>query len=359
MAVPELNIDRCAKLIRCAIRDFALDLDGLSVLTEAASGPFVATPLIAALAGAQRVHALTRDSRYGSEREVAALTNDLADRWGVADRIKILTSRDDPRIAESDVVTNLGFVRPLDRPLLERLGPASAVALMFEPWEHRETDLDLEACRKLGIPVLGTNEDDPRLLTFEYLPGIAAKLLFDLGVEVFASHLILVSSGRFATHIEDGLTRMGAEVELFCPPLSAGDARFESAVSGADAMVVAEHPPSGPLLGNDAGYTSSELLERNPGLSLAHIVGEVDPREVAASGIAYAPERIAPAGSMSVTAGFMGPKPVIDLHTAGLRVGAALSRARRRGLDAAAAEKSVLAGLSLAHGFGENTETIA
>ena len=62
---------------------------------------------------------------------------------------------------------------------------------------------------------------------------------------------------------------------------------------------------------------------------------------------------------MSVTAGFLGPKPVIDLHTAGLRVGAALSRARRSGLDAAAAEASVLASLSLAHGFGEESETIA
>jgi len=201
MAVPELNIDRCAKLVERAIRDFELDLDGLSVLTEAASGPFVFTPLVAALAGARTVRALTRDSHYGSALEVTTLTNELAARWGVADRVEVLVSRDDPGIGESDVVTNLGFVRPLDRSFLERLGGSSAVALMFEPWEHRDADIDLAACRELDIPVLGTNEDDPRLRTFGYLPGIAAKLLLELGIEVFGSRVLLVSGGRFAAEI--------------------------------------------------------------------------------------------------------------------------------------------------------------
>lgn len=359
MAVSELNIDRCAKLVARAIRDFELDLDGLSVLTEAATGAFVITPLIAALAGAHKVRALTRDSHYGSASEVTTLTNELAARWGVADRIEVLTARDDPGIAESEVVTNLGFVRPLDRSFLERLGASSAVALMFEPWEHREADIDLAACRELGIPVLGTNEDDPRLRTFGYLPGIAAKLLLQLDTEVFGSRLLLVSGGRFATEIEQGLARMGAEVELFSPPLPAGDVTFETAVSRADAMVVADHPASAPILGSDAGYTSRDLLEMNPGLALAHIAGAVDAGEIADSGIARAPERIAAAGSMSVTAGYLGPKPVVDLHAAGLRVGAALSRARRSGLGAPEAASSVLARLPLARGFDGNSETIA
>lgn len=350
-AIATPNIDRCSKLIRRAIVDFDLALDGLTVLTEAASGPFVTTPLIAALAGAEKVGALTRNSRYGSAREVAALTVRLAERLEIADRIEILTSRDDALIGRSDVVTNLGFVRPLDRPFLTRLGPAPSIALMFEPWEHRETDVDLESCRELGIPVLGTNEDDPRLETFEYLPGIAAKLLFELGVEVFGSRLILVSTGRFATQIENGLARMGARVQVFSPPLSSKGPGFETAVAGADAMIVADHPASGPILGNDAGCTSFELLERNPGLSLAHIAGDVDAEEISGSGIACAPRHIAPAGFMSVTAGYLGPKPVIDLHTAGLKVGEALCRARRRGLSAIQAEANVLASLPLARGF--------
>jgi hypothetical protein len=345
------DVHRCSRLIDAAIEAFELDLGGLTVLTEAASGPFVLTPLIAALAGAEKVRALTRDSRYATAREVEELTAGLAERWSVGDRIEILTSRDDPRIAESDVVTNLGFVRPLDRAMLERLGPTAAIALMFETWERRDTDIDLACCRELGIPVLGTNEDDPRLRTFEYLPLIAAKLLLDLEVEMHGSRLVLVASGKFASVIERGLTRLGATVATFAPPLSARPGGFAEAIAVADAIIVADHPGSGPILGPGVGQTAADLLEWNPGIVLAHISGDVDAADLAGAGLRHAPERIAPPGHMSVTAGYLGPKPVIDLHTAGLAVGAALGRARRRGLDGPRAEASVVAELPLAQGF--------
>jgi len=345
------DADRRLRLIRRAIEAFELDLGGLAVLTEAASGPFVTTPLIAALAGADRVRALTRDSRYATAREVEELTVGLAERWKVADRIEVLTSREDPAIAESDVVTNLGFVRPLDREMLQRLGPAAAIALMFEPWESRDADVDLACCRELEIPVLGTNEDDPRLRTFEYLPLIAARLLFDLEVEVSGSRLVLVAKGKFAGALEGGLTGMGATVEAFAPPLAPQPGGFEEAVAAADAIIVADHPGSGPILGPGAGQTATGLLAWNPGIVLAHISGDVDAAELAAAGLRHAPARIAPPGHMSVTAGWLGPRPVIDLHTAGLAVGAALSRARRGGLEGRRAEESVLASLSFAQGF--------
>ncbi len=353
MAVASPNIHRCERLIRRAIEDFELSLGELTVLTEAASGPFAVTPFIAALAGAERVLALTRDSPYGSAAEVRELTRELAAAWGVADRVTILPTREDPALAEVDVVTNLGFVRPLDRDMLRRLGPTAAIALMFEPWEHRAADVDLESCRELDIPVLGTNEDDLRLQTFAYLPGIATKLLFDLGVEIHGSRVVLVSAGRFAAEIEAGLRKTGAYVDTFAPPLVAGEAGFESAVSTADAIIIADHPASGLLLGESAAYRGSSLRAINPGLVLAHIAGGIDAAEVAKCGMPYAPGRIAPAGSMSVTAGYLGPKPVIDLHTAGLEVGSRLARMRRGGDSAAKAEKRVLAALPLARGFGE------
>ena len=46
---------RVVKLIRDTIEFLKLDLSGLVVLTEAASGPFVVTPVVAAAAGAERV----------------------------------------------------------------------------------------------------------------------------------------------------------------------------------------------------------------------------------------------------------------------------------------------------------------
>ena len=61
---------RVSRLVEKIIADLSLDLMGIRVLTEAASGPFVVTPLIAARAGAERVVAVARDSCYGRAQEV-------------------------------------------------------------------------------------------------------------------------------------------------------------------------------------------------------------------------------------------------------------------------------------------------
>jgi len=360
-----------------AIDTFALDLDGLTVLTEAASGPFVVTPLLAARAGAARVLALTAPSRYATADEVAELTAEYAARFDVASRVEVITERDDPRLEDAAVVTNLGFVRPLDRPLLERLGPDAAVALMCEPWEVRPGDVDLTACRALGIPALGTNEDDERLRMFDYLPLIARGLLRELGQELTGARLVLISAGRFGTALERGLAAMGAEVTLFTPPATGdgapadeptGDALFRStltdaafadAIRDADALVVADYPGSGPIIGPRAAHSASDLRALNPALVLAHIAGDVALDDLERARLPHAPDRFAAAGSMSVTAGELGAHPVIKLHSAGLRVGADLARARRRGLDAASAERDVLDNLPLALGLPTTDEASA
>ena len=54
---------------------------------------------------------------------------------------------------------------------------------------------------------------------------------------------------------------------------------------------------------------------------------------------------------MSVTTAYAGARPMIDLHTAGLVVGAELVRARRAGLRGFDAEMSVLRTCPLAQGF--------
>ena len=55
-----------------------LDLKGKTVLTEAASGAYVVTPLLAAIAGA-KVYAFTRTTRYGTVDEIFANTRKLVD----------------------------------------------------------------------------------------------------------------------------------------------------------------------------------------------------------------------------------------------------------------------------------------
>ena len=60
-----VNPLRTVSVIDRMIDSLQLDLKGLTVLTEAASGAYAWTPLIAARAGAAHVIAMARDSAWG------------------------------------------------------------------------------------------------------------------------------------------------------------------------------------------------------------------------------------------------------------------------------------------------------
>jgi hypothetical protein len=56
------------------VKALNLDLKGKVVLTEAASGAYVVTPIVAAIAGA-KVYAYCKDTAYGTVEEIVDFTN--------------------------------------------------------------------------------------------------------------------------------------------------------------------------------------------------------------------------------------------------------------------------------------------
>src|ERR1035437_2731056 len=105
--------NRSRALIGKLIRKYELDLSGLTVFTEAATGSYRYTSLIAALAGAKQVYAVAADSKYGQKEIVKDQTLREAEASGVHDKITILFGKDGECLSHSDIVTNLGFVRPI------------------------------------------------------------------------------------------------------------------------------------------------------------------------------------------------------------------------------------------------------
>ena len=108
-----------------------LDLSGLTVITEAATGYYASTAVIAALAGARRVFSLARGTaHHGSAQEAAAATLSLAGKAGVKDRVVVIERIEDAHLAVCDILTNTGHLRPITRAVIERL-PARAVIWEF------------------------------------------------------------------------------------------------------------------------------------------------------------------------------------------------------------------------------------
>ena len=75
----DFNKHRILMLMKESIHTCSLDLKGAVVLTEAATGAYVVTPIIAALAGAEQVFAITKSSRYGSFEKAVNYTMQIAE----------------------------------------------------------------------------------------------------------------------------------------------------------------------------------------------------------------------------------------------------------------------------------------
>ena len=112
-------------------------------------------------------------------------------------------------------------------------------------------------------------------------------------------------------------------------------------LAGADAVVLAEHRNDEMLIAGPTGLDLATL--RASGAPVVHLSGAVDDDLLLTAGVAKVPPGSFPPGRMTVTTGHVGPRPVIDLHVAGLEVGEALVRGMRRFGDAAKAEEFALA----------------
>jgi len=326
-----MNFFRIDRLINQSIKAFQLDLTGLRVLTEAASGFFALTPIIAAVAGADFVYTITKNSRYGRASDILKNLNDLAVIWEVHDKIFNLPSKNHNYISKADIITNLGHVRPLTKSFLERLKPTAVIPLMWETWEYRPADLDLRECNRLGIPVLGTNENHPNLKTFDYVGILALKILLDLELEICNSYILLIGNSLFANIINKYLIMNGSNCIFFPDINQFNNHQLKSNLINIDAIIVADQSNE-EIIGYKSLLLPETINQLNPGIAVVHICGNIDSDAIINSKISLYPKFIAPTGYMSLSTEYLGPKPLIDLHTAGLKVGEVLAKARLRGL---------------------------
>ncbi len=322
---------RVKGLIEAAISKLSLDLTGITVLTEAASGYFYVTPIIAALAGADFVFAVTRDSDYGKANEVKEYVEEWADYFSVSNRIYISEKPAHSYADQAQLITNLNFVRPINESIINLLPNNSAISLMVEPWEFRQQDVDLAACRRRGIPVLGTWENHPDLLIFKYVGILALKLLLERDIELFKSKVLVIASGYFGDEIKSALLKNDALVKHLDPlgkNLDLTDKKHKGFICAADAIVVAEYNTDLMLLGGNTGIPLNWIVDK--GIKIIHISGNIDYEGMDLLGITKTPQKKVKPGYMVVTTDYLGPRPVVDLHTAGLKVGEALVRGKRQ-----------------------------
>ena len=325
---PGLNPRRLVTLMRSAITRCELDLAGRTVLTEAATGAYAVTPVLAAMAGAH-VYALASATDYASAAEITAATSELAHAAGVTGRVVLATEKSPDVVSAADIVTNSGQVRPIDASLVASMRDSSVIPLMYESWEFRNSDVDLEACRARNILVAGTNERHHTVDVFSFLGAMAVKQLHDAGIAVRGSRLLVLCDNSFGSYIVSDLRNMNAEV------LEASKLTEDALGSQCDAVLLAMQPGAG------HAFTAADarlLGDRSPGAVLVQYWGDADRAALAAAGVPIWPQRAPRPGHMGVLPSAIGPEPVIRLQAGGLKVGQLLAA----GLGRASAEELAL-----------------
>lgn len=316
---PGFSLPRLGALMSRALTETLLDLSELTVLTEAATGAYAVTAVLAAMAGARRVYAFTKPTRHGTPGEARQQTLELADSVGVADRIDVLEQITPDILNQTDIVTNSGHLRPLTAALIDKLPREAVIALMFEAWEFRPKDLDMEACLRRGIPIVGVNERHPAVDVFSFLGPLCLKQLHDCGLSVYKNRIAVLCDNDFVGSLRAGLASSGASVDTFDNVQAVYRDEW-------DAIIVALRPAVQPRIGSPE---ATHLAACAPaGGVIVQFWGDMDRTALSANGLAVWPTAPPALGHMGILLSEIGPEPIVRLQAGGLRAAEWVRRSR-------------------------------
>jgi hypothetical protein len=108
-------------------------------------------------------------------------------------------------------------------------------------------------------------------------------------------------------------------------------------------LVVADYTRCEAIIGPGGDIETADLVRLGGHVTVIQFAGQIDAAGLVEQGVAVYPGANLPARRMSMTLGALGPRPVIELHAAGLKVGEAIARAfLERGLNHEAAVRYAL-----------------
>ncbi|MEO5563747.1 MAG: hypothetical protein ABIR18_09940 [Chitinophagaceae bacterium] len=323
-------IDKLVKRVKA----LNLDLKGKTVLTEAASGAYVVTPVLAALAGA-KVYAFSKTTRYGTVEEVFANTKKLVESYtGKPLDITFVNTITKEIIEQADIITNSGHLRPLNEEKLQYAKDNVVIPLMYEAWEWRDADMDIKYIRQRGFKLGATNERHPEVDVFNYLGDMAVKQIFDAGLCPYKNRFILLCNNDFGPYMAKVIARISDGVAVIDKDENKDKYNFANVdwIGGfpnvsvpekykdAEAVIFTAYPFDQNWIGNDTPVQINSLKEQLTDPFILRYAGDIDTAAFDKSGIRYFPAHVH-SGHMGILPSAIGDDPIIRLQAGGLKAG--------------------------------------
>jgi hypothetical protein len=321
------------------VRALELDLRGKTVLTEAASGAYIVTPILAAIAGA-KVFAFSKTTRYGNVEEIFSNTRALADSFREFKLdIHLIDHLNPEIIAQADIITNSGHLRPLAESILKHTKDEVVIPLMYEAWEWRDADMDINYIRKRGIKIGATNERHPNVDVFNYLGDMALKQIFDSGICPYKNKFILLCNNDFGPFIAKVLANI-------CDGLAVIDTNEHRArynenqidwiggfpeinipenYKNAEAVIFTAYPFDKDWIGEKTPVSVDQIQSQLSDPFILRYAGDLNEDYLHKKGLRFFPRHVH-SGHMGILPSAIGYDPIIRLQSGGLKAGEALLR---------------------------------
>ena len=311
-----------------------LDLKGKTVLTEAATGAYIVTPVLAALAGA-KVFAYSRTTRYGTVEEVFARTQELTNGFKEFSLdIHYIDSLEPKYITAADIITNSGHLRPLNESMLRHAKDGVVIPLMYEAWEWREADMDINYIRKRGFPVVATNERHPEIDVFNYLGDMALKQIFDAGICPYRNKFILLCNNDFGPFIAKVIAKVcerlavidfdenKAKYSLKEIDWIGGFPEFKipAEYGDSEAIIFTAYPFDRNWIGNNTDVNIDQIKSAIKDPLILRYCGDIEETYLTGKNMRFFPSHV-PSGHMGVLPSAIGYDPIIRLQSGGLKAG--------------------------------------
>jgi len=319
--------------IKKQINELSLNLSDKILLTEAATGPYIVTSIIGALAGA-KVFAFAKDSRYGSAQDVFDANGEILNELKLDLDISYIENLDSSIISIADIITNSGHLRPLNRNILQHAKKGCVIPLMYESWELRKSDLDTEYCIEKSIPVGATNERHPDINVFSYLGDMAIKQIMESGTCLYENKFVLICNNHFGPYIAKTVSKACKSFGVI--DLKERRAAYDDNIDwlsdypeikitekyrDCEAIIFTAYPFDTNWIGDDQSVIPvSKLTGEFKYPYLLRYAGDIDTEICDSKGLKYFPAKVQ-SGHMGVLPSDIGFDPVIRLQSGGLKAG--------------------------------------
>ncbi|WP_415376871.1 hypothetical protein [Patiriisocius sp. Uisw_017] len=300
--------------------ELGLDLTGYNILTEVGSGEYVYTPIIAALANANKIVAYTKDSRYGKASDIIERCRIILKGIGLADKVEFYSDEvSKEHLENADIITNSGFLRPLNKEKLQYLKKNAVIPLMYEKWELRDSDIDIDYCKLNKIRVAGTWENHPDLLVFNHVGPLAVKMSLNAGYEVYNNKIIVWSDDHFGEVAKKAFLSLGAKEVI----LTTNQDFLYKNIENVDFIYVCDYDEKREY-GSADFFDFKKLLKLNPDFGIVHLYGNINYNKHKDSITTLYPSFDGFSSIMTYTLSHIGINPLINLQISGFKVAESL-----------------------------------